>query len=92
MIRSHSHVGSGPRPVPRPLPSEALLLWAEEGEGLDSGREGTACLGYCSVHVRRTQPWCRSSLGVDYLLGQPGHVTSPEDTSEIKGIVPRALA
>ena len=86
---SHSLVGSGPKPAPRPLPTGTSALGLR-GEGLDSGREGTACLGYCSQSVSggHLPALVLRSLGVYYLSGQPGHVTRPEDTSEIKGTFP----
>lgn len=90
MIRSHSHVGSGPKAVPRPPALGGTALGLREG-GAGFRKRGH-CLPLATAHSPcqedSCQPWCRSSLGVDYLLGQPGHVTSPEDTSEIKGTFP----
>ena len=87
---SHSLVGSGPRPVPRPLPSQALLLWGWGARGWIQEERALPALATAHSPYQEDicQPWCRRSLGVYYLSGQPGHVTRPEDTSEIKGTFP----
>ena len=84
---SHSTVGRGPRPGPRPQPSQPLLLRGRGGRGWT--RAEGAVPGLVAAHSRgqegTCQPWCRRSLGVYHLAGRPGHVTSPEAPSEIKG-------
>ena len=90
MVRISQPCGQWPQASAQTTALTGTSALGLSGEGLDSGREGTACLGYCSQSVSggHLPALVLRSLGVYYLSGQPGHVTRPEDTSEIKGTFP----